>query len=360
MFSSDGYFVTSSAVFTQRTSGDSDILYDVTLRVKLAADIETGDSLALNAKLAERETKVYPLTGTITAEVDVAPESRLFADNDGYYTITFEDVTASEAALGINLIISGTQALDGVYFFQSKPENEASSSVRTTAQNMVGKFTANAPVSAETSIPIELGTQSISLIKYASAAENTPTSLSALAGVKFSLYAEKDNITHLVKSNLTTDSDGKILLDGLPSEYDYFFKETKPLDGYVADYDTKHIVSSGSVTVINYPAPDDPEEPTTPSIPDPKPETPSTPTYPEDTETTEPAIEPTNPVEPGMPEVPGITVEPSVPEAPDVPSDVPETGDNSIIWFITALLSTIALIALLFSRKYIIKERRHF
>ena len=259
LFSNEGYFVAAEAIFSEMTDIEN-ILYDLNVKIKLVADIQEGDELQLQAKLADRDIALYPLTGS----------RAITPDDNGYYTIEFKNVSEEEAQKGIHLSISGTQAVEGIYFFQA--EAVGRESVRESSQNMVSRYSGNVPVYAETTLDVDLGTTDISLMKYNGSAEgiipegtDVPAGMilvdncyyPALEGVTFDLYAQvkegRNTIDLLLKEDLVTDENGMIIISGLPENYDYYFKETSGLDGYIVDYDDIHMIKwpSGVVTVEN-------------------------------------------------------------------------------------------------------------
>jgi len=253
----DDYFVLSDAVFTESETDEfGAVKYNVTLQLKLAADINVDrDDLTLKAVLGD-QTKEYALTGDDCAE----------ANESGYYAVCFESLSEEAVSSGIQLTLSGDQYVDGVYFYEAEPNDPNDSySPRESAQNMVGRYVGTTPVFVEKGIDVELGNKDITLIKYDGEAtpsdeitnENTVEVSNkfypALSGVTFDLYAEKGSNEFCIKSGLVTDAQGKITVTGLPDGYDYFFKEVSTLPGYECDPDVKHTITwpDGTVTVEN-------------------------------------------------------------------------------------------------------------
>lgn len=271
---SDNYFVTSQIAFadeqgTTEGAGSTESKYDITVNFKLSGDIDSNnDQLTLTAVLGS-ETKNFSLTNKKSdSSFDL-----IEPDSEGYYSISFTNVTMEDAQKGVSLSLSGTQKVNDVYFYQPLPAKESatittdegvdrdSDSVRDTSQNLVGKATGETTVYAEKNIDIEFGDDEGLLEKYDKSNPvdgNTAeygtaiitvdgVSYKALAGAVFSLYAVPKEKTAdgtaldsadyiLVKKDLTTDSNGKISVTGLNyNKYDYYFKETVAPSGYNLD-----------------------------------------------------------------------------------------------------------------------------
>lgn len=247
LFSND-HFITSSAVFTG--TGANDTTYNVTLRFKLSGTIGTKDQLTLTAKLASREVVTKPLTGTDALK----PES------DGYYTLTFENVTLEEAKAGIVMNVFGYQDVDDFYFYEPKP-SDSNTTARSTSQNLVGKAQGQTPVSAEQTIQFEFKTKDAELVKY-NGSETVDSADNAvqvedvyhplLSGAKFDLYAKVGEDYVLVERGLKTDENGRITVRDLAAEYDYYFKEVSAPDGFACDDDYHQVQwPDGTVAVAN-------------------------------------------------------------------------------------------------------------
>lgn len=251
---SDKHFVTSKAVFTG--TGTSDTTYEVSLRFKLDGDFDADDDLILSAKLADRDAVEKPLVGT----------DALQAEEDGYYTLVFRDVTAEEAEKGIHLSVSGYQEVDDIYFYEPEPDDaEDEDSARDSSQNLVGKAKGSTAVYAEQNIEIDLDTKDAELIKYVGDATVPAGSENAvqiggtegewhplLPGAVFDLYAKIGDDYVLVESDLTTDANGRITVKDLADGYNYYFLETSAPDGYICEDDYHKIQwPDGTVTIEN-------------------------------------------------------------------------------------------------------------
>ncbi len=211
---SDQYFVTEHVIFSGKT--DEGPTYDVTVKFRLAAPVDERDELKLTAELADREPLRFALNGG----------NALTPDEAGYYTVKFTGVTEEETEVGVRLVISGKQYVDGVYFYEAKPTD--GDDARETSQNLVGRAEGMTLVSAETLLQLEAGTQTVALHKIDSETERP------LAGAEFDLYAEKAGDYLLVYSGLKTDKKGDIYITDLPEDYNYYFVETKAPEGYEA------------------------------------------------------------------------------------------------------------------------------
>ena len=222
---SDGQFISASAVL----SAGGDVDYSITLRFKLAGPVEQADDLTVTATLGE-----HSAAQKLTAES---------ADANGYYTMTLSGISREEADTAqykIALELTGSQEANGVYFYEAKdPDGEGS---RDASQNLVGKAVGSTPVTARCEIPFALGERSVSLYKYDAGNKVSAEAEGAvvvggeyykpLSGAVFDLYAKVDGVNVLLKSGLTCDSKGHLVVMGLADGYEYFFKETTPPAGY--------------------------------------------------------------------------------------------------------------------------------
>lgn len=267
---SDNYFVTSEIAFAdeQDTTEGAETKYDITVNFKLSGDVDTNDCLTLTATLGSKNDNY-----SLTSNKSDPSYKNIEPDSEGYYSISFTNVTMEDAQKGVSLSLSGTQKVNDVYFYQPLPAKESatittdegvdrdSDSVRDTSQNLVGKATGETTVYAEKNIKIEFGDDEGLLKKYdksnpidGNTVEDGTAIISvdgvsykALAGAVFSLYAVPKEKTAdgtaldsadyiLVKKDLTTDSEGQISVTGLNhNKYDYFFKETDAPNGYNLD-----------------------------------------------------------------------------------------------------------------------------
>lgn len=142
LFAND-HFVKSSKVESEY--GD---LYNVTLYFRLESPISSGEELTLKAALGSQE-QTFSLT----------PDSAFQPNAEGYYTITFSEVSKEETENGIHLAISGYQMADDVYFYEAKPTETSSS--RDASQNLVGYARGKTPVHAELIVVFTLATEPI-------------------------------------------------------------------------------------------------------------------------------------------------------------------------------------------------------
>ncbi len=242
----DQYFITDSVMFTGKVNDAA--TYNLSLKVKLAAPIDQRDVLTLTAALAEREPVDFALSG----------DNALIPDENGYYTLPFTDVTNGEANAGIKLVLTGSQYVDSVYFYEAKSGED---NARETSQNLVGKASGMTPVFVESNMSVELGTKAVTLYKYdearAQREENSTTIIvegdehKPLKGAVFDLYGKVDEKEYLVMENLISDVDGKISVSGLPKNYDYYFKEVSAPDGYyIEDEDLIYAVGEDDTIFV--------------------------------------------------------------------------------------------------------------
>lgn len=136
-------------------TGEFDDKYTVYGNFKLNGDIEPDDELKLKVSLGDT---IY--------EYDLNGENALIPNNEGYYRVgPFKNVKEAELLNGIKLELYGHQYVNGCYFFQ--PEGSGNKySIREDTQNMVSEVTLLSPVYATKTIPIEVGTKSLSLYTY--------------------------------------------------------------------------------------------------------------------------------------------------------------------------------------------------
>lgn len=324
---SDNFFLSTQAVFT--SGGELSRSVEVLFRLK--AEVSAEDDLTLSAALSGREPLVSKL--------------ETLALGNGWYHVTFENVTEEEAAAGIRLSLSGTQEVNDVYFYETKPETE-DGDPRQASQNLVGWASGATPVSAQSPvIPVSFAGENLSLRK-------TDPEGAPLPGAVFDLYVRLQGDYVPIQTGLVTDAEGRILVENLPPQYAYFFRETAAPEGY-EDPEALYIAGQlwteeeQTVTVVNHPAPTEPDPEPNPE-PTPKPEpTPD----PKPTPTPEPEPEPDPEPEPEPdpepePEQPPVVILP-VPEptpAPVTPKPaVPQTGDPSPLWAGLVIASTAGL-----------------
>lgn len=228
VFSND-YFVEDSAVFTTESTEDPlEISYDISLRFKLAGELDARDQLNVTAVLGtERQT----------CALDALP-----VDDAGYHTVTFQNVAAGDHQ--IKLELSGTQYVEGVYFYQAKPVGNEDE--RSTTQNLVGKAQGSTPITAEATIEFSAGEAKMQVYKIDADAE-VPVS-----GAVFSLYADIGKAELLVKEELITDENGYTeVVEGLPADYSYYFVEERAPEGYVADSTRYPVRMAEEVSVVS-------------------------------------------------------------------------------------------------------------
>lgn len=137
----------------------------------------------------------------------------------------------------IKLSLSGTQDIsNGVYFYQADSH--------TTSQSFVGRGSGSTYVNAEAMISLKDISAGVTL-------NVTGKNGEAVEGSIFELY---DKETGESVGSYTTDENGKIEVDLLNPEHEYYFVETKTTDGYKSNngssnhYDVK---SNGYVNVTN-------------------------------------------------------------------------------------------------------------
>lgn len=243
------YLLTKTAV---PASPSNTIFTNEAVSVKLAftENYETSYDVTVKFKLVSSVTGDLTLTATLGSETKTFDLNTFLPDEDGYYSITFNNVQDYE----VELIVTGTQTVNDVYFYEPKVEEVAvasadslTSSVRTQSQNLVGWAQGETPVFASSTIPFTLGNKTVNLIKYAEGTEIP------LAGATFNLYAKQDSTYILVKSNLITNAEGKITVTGLTDEYEYYFKEIAAPTGY--ETSPEYYAAEEKTIIFNSPIP---------------------------------------------------------------------------------------------------------
>ncbi len=156
------------------------------------------------------------------------------ANTGNTYTISLK---TNDVQNDIKLSLNGTQNIsNGVYFYQADSH--------TTSQSFVGRGSGSTHVNAETSISLKEISAGVTLNVKGKNGET-------IEGSTFELY---DKETGKSAGSYTTDKNGKIKVDLLNPEHEYYFVETKTADGYKSNngssnhYDVK---SNGYVNVTN-------------------------------------------------------------------------------------------------------------
>lgn len=156
------------------------------------------------------------------------------ANTGNTYTISLK---TNDVQNDIKLSLNGTQNIsNGVYFYQADSH--------TTSQSFVGRGSGSTHVNAETSISLKEISAGVTLNVKGKNGET-------IEGSTFELY---DKETGKSAGSYTTDKNGKIEVDLLNPEHEYYFVETETADGYKSNngssnhYDVK---SNGYVNVTN-------------------------------------------------------------------------------------------------------------
>lgn len=228
--------VSTALAFTEREDGE--IAYNVTVKFKLVSTVP-GD---------------LTLTATLGSDTQVFDLDTFLPDEDGYYSITFNNATDTE----IELMVTGTQTVNDVYFYEPLVEEVSTAceedeivptppTVREKSQNLVGWAQGDTPVFAYSSVEFSYGNKNVSLVKYAEGTEIP------LAGATFNLYAKQGLNYILVKSNLITNAEGTISVFGLADEYEYYFKEITAPAGY--EISPEYYIAEEKTIVFDSPAP---------------------------------------------------------------------------------------------------------
>ncbi len=312
---SDQYFITDSVTFTG--SPEDAAVYNLILKIKLAAPIDPRDNLTLTATCTNGKSKEFPLTG----------DNKLVPDDNGYYALSLNDITKDDVT-SVTLTLSGQQYAEGIYFYEAKSEE---GTPRETSQNLVGKASGLTPVSVSANLTYETGTETVSLYK-----KDAETAL-PLEGAVFDLYGEKEEKSYLVLQNLTTNASGCITVSNLPDGFNYYFVETEAPEGYQFEAGKKcYINEKSTVEIFNQKIPV--------PIPEPEPEqTPEKPIIPQTPDKIVPETPQTDaPKEPAS-MVPAITPVESV-DSETAEESSPKTGDSApLMTFLLLLMSAFGL-----------------
>lgn len=242
------YLLTKSA---QKATLDEILFTDevVSTHAIITEDNGVNYDVIVKFKLVSTNTKDIVLTAKLGEDVKTFNLSEMIQEEDGYYKIVFSNVTESGT---IELSVEGTQSTNSVYFYEPKEGRDAS-------QNLVGWATDDTQVNAQSNLQFGFGTKTIKLIKV-----DKDTEL-PIANVVFNLYTNVDGDYVLVKSNLVTDSQGMIEVNGLSDEYEYYVKEISAPTGYDIVTDYLPVVGNEITLIENEKVPEPPEEPNTPT-----------------------------------------------------------------------------------------------
>lgn len=222
------YLLNQSAV----ASSADDVLFTDEVVETHAVFTDNNYTVTAKFKLVSTNVSDLTLTATLGQDIQVFNMSEFKPEDDGFYKIVFTGVTDPGE---IVLEVFGTQTVNNVYFYEPIDGRDSS-------QNLVGWAEDATPVSALSKLEFGFGTKDFAVIKVEKDTEI------GLGGATFDLYAEVDSEYVLVKSNLVTDANGKIELQGLADEYSYYLKETSAPMGYILE--DNYIALKESTTII--------------------------------------------------------------------------------------------------------------
>lgn len=183
----------------------------ITLLVDIKGTINADDVLNLTVQCGE-QTKNFTLGAVKTLHAV-----------DGLYPITLNDVSVEDCQ-NVKIVISGTQTVDDVCFFEAKPTEETDG--RKTSQNLTGYGHEAAPVYSAAVIDVLAQAQALEITKVDEKTGNP------LSGVAFDLY-RKSNDGDLLMGSYITDESGKIAIHVTDAD-EFYFVETDTLSGYGA------------------------------------------------------------------------------------------------------------------------------
>lgn len=183
----------------------------ITLLVDIKGTINADDVLNLTVQCGE-QTKNFTLGAVKTLHAV-----------DGLYPITLNDVSAEDCQ-NVKIVISGTQTVDDVCFFEAKPTEETDG--RKTSQNLTGYGHEAAPVYSAAVIDVLAQAQALEITKVDEKTGNP------LSGVTFDLYRKSDD-GDLLMGSYITDESGKIAIHVTDAD-EFYFVETDTLSGYEA------------------------------------------------------------------------------------------------------------------------------
>ena len=183
----------------------------VTLLVDVNGTVNADDVLTLTAKCGD-QTRTFSLGSVNTLDTV-----------DGLYPITLTGISAQDCQ-SIQLMISGTQTVDDVCYFEAKPTEETDG--RKTSQNLTGFGHDVAPVYSEATIDVLAQASLLEITKVDEQSGNP------LSGVAFDLYRKAEG-EDLLMGSYVTDAQGKINVYVTDAE-EFYFVETEALAGYEA------------------------------------------------------------------------------------------------------------------------------
>lgn len=272
-----GFEQSSDIQLIPETTND-EVTYDTIVKFKLTGSSDETSGLTLSADAVMKSGSAN--VKAIDSKSILLSELAKSKDSDGYYSVTFEDLTADqiEAIERINLSLDGTQEVkDDVYFYESEKVYDKTKNKEVfKGQCFVGLGNGETAVHQEYSVDIKvtdtespdgnndgnITKKTVELIKYDedSAIEakdaNHAKELEAagmvkvsdksngtfakyvftVADAKFQLYAKVDGSDEeiLVGEPITTNKDGKASWTVLASGDDvtYYYKEIEAPKGY--------------------------------------------------------------------------------------------------------------------------------